>query len=502
MSPLTRRQLLTLGAAGAGATALGGTGLWWTTTGDSGYTGGGGGDLIQPQVLASRDRLLELDLTAAPTQIRVGGRDASLYAFNGSLPGPTLRVAPGDTIRVRMRNQLQDPTNLHVHGLHVSPEGNSDNPFVSIAPGESFDYAFDLPADHPAGTYWYHPHHHGNAADQVAAGLYGAIIVEDPEPIPVARERVMVVSDLTLDTSGNLPGATSMQQMMGREGDMVLVNGQLRPQITASPGERERWRIVNACPSRYLRLQMEGQQFRVFSRDLGRLPVPEETTEVVIAPGNRVELLIETTEGSSALITTPVNRGGMMGGMSGNRSDNGSGNDGAIELLTLEVSGDPAPTQEAVPGGPALRDLRGEPVAGRHTLDFAMGMGGAMGGGGTTMGGGGSAQNDSMAFTINDRKFDAERVDTSVRAGKVEEWTLVNSSPMDHPVHLHVWPMQIVQDGDRDLTEPRWQDVVNVPARSRVKVLIAFDDFPGKTVYHCHILDHEDQGMMGTVNAR
>uniref|UniRef100_UPI0035D9BC42 multicopper oxidase domain-containing protein n=1 Tax=Janibacter limosus TaxID=53458 RepID=UPI0035D9BC42 len=120
-----------------------------------------------------------------------------MQAFNGSLPGPTLRVAPGDTIRVAMTNGLEAPTNLHVHGLHVSPEGNGDNPFVSIAPGESFDYEFVLPADHPPGTYWYHPHRHGHVADRVAAGLYGAIIVEDPEPVPVTRERVMVVSDLT-----------------------------------------------------------------------------------------------------------------------------------------------------------------------------------------------------------------------------------------------------------------------------------------------------------------
>ena len=86
--------------------------------------------------------------------------------------------------------------------------------------------------------------------------------------------------------------------------------------------------------------------------------------------------------------------------------------------------------------------------------------------------------------------------------GTVEQWTLTNSSPMDHPVHLHVWPMQIIEDGDRELSEPRWQDVVNVPAFGNVEVLIAFDDFPGRTVYHCHILDHEDQGMMGTVEAR
>ena len=507
MSPLTRRQLLALGAAGAGATVVGGAGLWWTTTGGPGYTGGE--DLAEPDVLASRDRVLELELTAAPARIQVGGREASVQAFNGSLPGPTLRVAPGDTIRVAMTNEMEAPTNLHVHGLHVSPEGNGDNPFVSIAPGESFDYEFALPDDHPPGTYWYHPHRHGHVADQVAAGLYGAIVVEEPEPVPVTRERVMVVSDLTLDASGNLADVSPMQQMMGREGEVVLVNGQVRPQLTAAPGERERWRIINACPSRYLRLQLDGQQVRLLSRDLGRLPIPEEITEAVIAPGNRIELLVDTTAGSATLVAAPVNRGGMDAmmdeGMMGGTmmGDNEPGNDEPIELLALEVSGDPVETPTPVPEGPALRDLREEPITSRHTLDFAMGMAGAMGGGGAMMGGGGGEEDTTMmAFTINGQEFDPDRVDTLVAAGTVEEWTLVNSSPMDHPVHLHVWPMQVVQDGDRDLAEPRWQDVVNVPAFGEVKVLIAFEDFPGRTVYHCHILDHEDQGMMGTVEAR
>ncbi|MHA7277955.1 multicopper oxidase family protein [Arthrobacter sp. Hz1] len=494
MSPLTRRQLLALSAAGAGAAALGGAGLWWTTSNDPGYAGGE--ELVEPPVLASRDGVLELDLEAAPARVQVGGREASVLAFNGSLPGPTLRVAPGDTIRVAMTNGLQAPTNLHVHGLHVSPDGNGDNPFLSISPGESFDYEFVLPEDHPPGTYWYHPHRHGHVADQVAAGLYGVIVVEDPEVIPVTRERVMVVSDLSLGSSGNLAKVDQMQQMMGRESEAVLVNGQVRPRLDAAPGERERWRIVNACPSRYLRLQLEGQQVRLLSRDLGRLPTPEKTTDVVIAPGNRIELLVDTTEGSSTLVAAPVDRGGMdemMGGAM--MGGNGPGNGEAIELLTFEVSGDPVQTPEPVPAGPALRDLRGEPVTGRHTLDFAMGMAGSMGGGS-------HGEGTMMAFTINGREFDPARTDTPVAAGAVEEWTLTNSSPMDHPVHLHVWPMQIIEDGDRDVSEPRWQDVINVPAFEQVKVLIAFDDFSGRTVYHCHILDHEDQGMMGIVEAR
>ncbi|MGJ7439697.1 multicopper oxidase family protein [Aquipuribacter sp. MA13-6] len=492
MSPLTRRRLLVLGASGAGAVVIGGTGLWWTTTDRRRHDDGA--TLAEPQVLTSGDRLLELQLTAAPARLQVGGREASVLAFNGTLPGPTLRVAPGDTIRVAFTNDLRAPTNLHVHGLHVSPEGNGDNPFLSIAPGASFDYEFTLPEDHPPGTYWYHPHHHGHVADQVAGGLYGAIVVADPDPLPVTRERVLVVSDLGLDASGNLAEVDRMQRMLGREGEIVLVNGQIRPRLDAAPGERERWRVVNACTSRYLRLQLDGQQVHLLSRDLGRLPVPEVAREVVMAPGNRVELLVETTEGSSTLVAAPVDRGDM-GAMTG-----GGRPGDPVELLTLTVSGERVEALEPMPEGPALRDLRAEPDIAARTLTFAMGMAGAMGGG--AMMGGDRPQDRSMtAFTIDGRAFDPDRVDTSVPVGTVEEWTLVNTSPMDHPVHLHVWPMQVVHDGTRVVPEPRWQDVVNVPARTEVTVLVAFDDIPGRTVYHCHVLDHEDQGMMGTVEA-
>ena len=333
-------------------------------------------------------------------------------------------------------------------------------------------------------------------ADQLAAGLYGAIVVEDPDPVPVARDRVLVVSDITLDDSGNLAEVSPPQRMMGREGETVLVNGQVRPQATAAPGERELWRVVNACPSRYLRLTLDGQTVRLLGRDIGRLPEPVELTEMTLAPGNRVELLVDTREGASTLTAAPVDRGSMDGMMGGAMPGYGPGTDEPIELLTLEVTGDRAADAGPVPPGPVLRDLREEPVAARRTLDFAMGMG--MGG----MMGGMRGPGQMMSFTIDGRPFDAERTDQRVRVGTVEEWTLTNSSPMDHPMHLHVWPMQVVTEAGREVAAPRWLDVVNVPAFGEVTVRVAFDDFAGRTVYHCHILDHEDLGMMGTLEAR
>ena len=162
---------------------------------------------------------LQVRLEAAQGSVRVAGRAATALAYNGGLPGPPLHLQPGDRLRVQLANRLDAPTNLHVHCLHVSPEGNGDNAFVTLGPGETFDYDYQLPDDHPPGVYWYHPHLHGMVAEQVFGGLCGAIIVADTQELPVTRERVLVISDITFDGDGRIPPASSTARMMGREGD-------------------------------------------------------------------------------------------------------------------------------------------------------------------------------------------------------------------------------------------------------------------------------------------
>lgn len=484
MEPLTRRQALILAGAGTASLVVGGAGLLWST--DSGSNSAAGQMLAEPRVMRSVNGALQVKLSAAEGQARVAGRQATVMTYNGGLPGPTLIVRPGDRLAVSLKNGLSKVTNLHVHGLHVSPEGNSDNVFVSVEPGKSFDYEYQLPDNHPPGVYWYHPHHHGMVAEQIFGGLYGMIIVEDPTPISVGRERVLVISDITLDSSGKIPAAAAMDRMLGREGDLVLVNGQVAPTLRLAPGERERWRIVNACVARYLKLQLDGQHLQLLGMDSGRSVNPQEVTEVVLTPGNRADLLVTGVAGTSALRTLPVDRGDAMGMMgTGARSSSDS-----VDLATVEVKGTTVAKRSPVPAQPPQRDLRTETVAATRQLTFAMGMGG------TSMSDGG------MSFTIDGQPFDPARIDSAVQVGSVEEWTLVNTSTMDHPIHLHVWPMQIIDDQGGAIDDPVWRDVVNVPARSRVQVRIAFDDFPGKTVYHCHILAHEDAGMMGVVEAK
>jgi FtsP/CotA-like multicopper oxidase with cupredoxin domain len=491
VEPISRRGALTLGGLGLAGTVVGGAGLLWTSSSADTAQPQPGKELAEPSELRSANGRLQLRLDAALGTVQVGGRSASALSFNGGIPGPTLRLKAGDGLGVTLHNGLDDPTNLHVHGLHVSPQGNGDNPFAMIEPGESFDYEYQLPADHPPGLYWYHPHHHGFVADQIFGGLYGAIIVEDPEPIDAARERVLVISDITLDGLGRIPAVSPMEQMLGREGQLVLVNGQVNPRLGARPAERERWRIVNACVSRYLRLRLDGQRMQLLGIDSGRFRAPETVDEIVLAPGNRADLLVTMVDGTAVLETLPYDRGGPGGMMGGGERPRSGTPTGRVSLATLTVAGEEVAAAPAVPAQPAPRDLRGRAVTARRELTFAMGMGGMMGGGGSM-----------MSFTINGLEFDGDRVDTTVEAGSVEEWTLRNTSPMDHPVHLHVWPMQIVESDGRAPDTAIWQDVVNVPARGQVRVRIAFDDFAGRSVYHCHILDHEDNGMMGVIEAR
>ncbi|WP_401000656.1 multicopper oxidase family protein [Agromyces sp. GXQ0307] len=493
----SRRALLIGGASAVGAIALGAGGLaWWTSTRlDGGGTGASdppgdapdaadgtvGETFREPEARTSSDGRLDVELAAGLTTVTVDGRQVRVLGFEGGMPGPTLRVRPGDRMSVRYRNDLGATTNLHTHGLEVSPEGDSDNVFVMIPAGGTFDYSYELGDDHPPGVFWYHPHHHGTTADQLFAGLYGAIIVEDAEPIDVARERVLVIADIAFDANGDVAAPTRVDRMLGREGDLVLVNGQLLPTMVAARGERERWRIVNACTSRYLRLRLDGQRMQLLGIDAGRFREAREVDEIVLLPGNRADVLVEATAGEAVLQTLPFDRGSM--GMMGAPRSATTGAD----LARFVVSGDGAASAAPLPApSAALRDLRDEEVTGRRTLTLAMGgMGGGMGQG--------------MGFTIDGRTFAEGRTDIEQPAGTIEEWTIENTSTMDHPFHLHVWPMQLVEVDGRPVDGVDRRDVVPVPAGGRVVVRIAFEGITGRTVYHCHILDHEDLGMMGAI---
>ena len=463
---MTRRSLLSLAAAAS-------TGLI----------------LRRPsQAFQAAPRIIQADLEAKANWIPVAGRQTYRYCYNSQVPGPLVEARPGDTIRIGFTNSLSEETNLHFHGLHVPPTGAADNSFVMVAPGEQFEYELPLPADHPGGTFWIHPHMHGSVARQVWRGLAAPVIVraalDDIPEIKAASEVLLVLQDVTIGSDGAPTEPGLMEQMAGREGSIITASGAVNPTI---PIQRDGWvrlRLINASCSRFYRLQIEQHQMYQIASDGGALTAPVGLDELLLVPGQRAELMVQGSRppGDYRLLNLAYNRGttGMGMGMMGGGMGTSSG--AASTIATLSYSG-----QSDHPTSLPQKLLLVTPLTSPSRLrSFTLGQ--SMGRG--MMSGG-------MGFGINSRTFDPSRVDTSVRLGDVEDWEFLNPMAMDHPMHIHTNPFQVVlSDGS---AEPVWRDVVLVRAGQRVRVRMAFQDFIGKLMYHCHILDHEDLGMMGVL---
>jgi FtsP/CotA-like multicopper oxidase with cupredoxin domain len=420
--------------------------------------------------------LLDVELNARQQWKTIGGREGYLFTFNGLVPGPLLQAKPGNHVRIRFRNDLPEATNLHYHGLHIPPGGNADNIFLHVPAGEEMLYEFDLPTDHPGATFWYHPHVHGTVARQVSRGLAGVFIVrgeldEIPE-IAAAPEFIMVLQDFALSADGLPTEPNVMERLTGREGGLVTVSGLLQPSI---PIQRKGWvrlRILNTSSSRYYRLRLDEHPFQVIASDGGPLPSPESIDEILLVPGERVDVMIrgDRPEGVYRFFSLPYDRGSGMGAGMGMGPPSQS-----VLLATLNYQGQASSSWD-LPATLLNVERLPEP-SGHRTFQLGMGMG--------------------MTLTINGRSFAASRIDTLAHLDTVEDWHILNLTTMDHPMHIHTNAFQITSsDG---LPARAWKDVVNVPANGSVQLRIRFRDFAGTTVYHCHILDHEDLGMMGTL---
>ena len=461
-----------------------------------------GSVLVPGSVISSQEGLLSFDLEASVQPISLGGRKANLLTFNGQLPGPRLEAKPGDTVQIRFTNRLNQPTHLHYHGLHITPQGNADNIFLSVPPGEQSTYEFTLPADHPAGTFWYHPHHHGHVAEQLFGGLAGLFVVrgeldEIPE-IKAAQEAFMVLQDFDINRAGDIAAPDPMANMRGREGPIVTVNGQVNPGLAIPQGGLLRLRLLNASPARFYRLQLERHSFQLIATDGGAIAAPVELSELLLAPGERAEVLVQGNRepGQYRLLNLPYDRGGMMmgggmgmggGGMGGMTHSMGGemGQTAAqtaqpLALLTYEGTVSPLPLPQQL----IAVDVLPAPTMTRR-IELSMAMGSGM----------------SMAFLFNGKTFDGQRIDVTPKLDTVEEWELVNVDPdrMDHPFHLHINPFQVISRNGQPEPYRAWKDTVLVKGGETVRIRIPFRTFTGKTVYHCHILDHEDLGMMGIV---
>jgi bilirubin oxidase len=441
-------------------------------------------DLARLSNTSSTPGVFEATLVAQrATKSMLSGTTTEFWSYNNDVPGPLIDVFEGDTVRIRLDNRLSQETTVHWHGLPVPP-AQDGNPMDPIAPGASRTYEFTLPVG-SAGTYWYHPHPHEMTAEQVFRGMAGLLIVRSrTDPIPTAiEEKLLVISDLRLAADGTIPPNTPMDWQTGREGNYVLVNGQYQPVLTIKPGQSQRWRVLNATNARYLRLALTGHTLTLIGTDGGLLgsPVPG-LDEILLAPAERVEVIVTANLSSAAsavLRSLPYDRGGM--GMMGSAST-------TIPLLTLNYTS-AATAAIALPGAlNSIADLGVPTTTKRLVFSSGMGMGG--------MGGG------MMSFLIDGKSFDPSRVDLTSRVTEIEQWTIENRSSMDHPFHLHGTQFQVVSRtrGGVTVAEPflAWRDTVNVAALETVVFKVVQRQL-GRRMYHCHILEHESQGMMGVL---
>jgi suppressor of ftsI len=457
-SRLTRRQLAgaslgVMGAAAIGgglAASLGPTGR--IVRAEEAAAGPGPNPWQEPPVILSENGVLQATLDARP----VAGATHGLMAYNGTIPGPTLRVRPGDTMKVRLQNNLGgDMSNLHVHGMHVSPEGNSDNIFVMLQNGESFDYEYVLPENHPAGVYWYHPHHHGDAQQQVGGGLAGLIIVDGGvDELPGIREtpeRVFAIQALQQST-----GAAS-----------CMVNGVVNPLVAMRPGQTQHWYIANVSANAYIDLALDGHQMTVIGLDGNPLTKAIAADSWLLAPAERIQVLVQATEtGTFALKSRAWGELGQA--------------QPEMTVATVEVAGAsmvPQPLPVALLDLPDFADVD---IAQQRIVTFQENVG-------------------DLPFAIDGVAFDANVVNTTVKLGAIEEWVLRNTSGDWHPFHIHVNDFQVMNVNGTPVSYVNRKDTVSIPAHGSVTIRIDFADFAGKFVYHCHILSHEDFGMMSII---
>jgi len=453
-------------------------------------------------------------------------------AYNGQVPGPRLEAKPGDTVRIRFTNNLPDPTNIHYHGLNISHSGNADNVFLSVEPGETFAYEFTIPKDHPAGTFWYHPHRHGFVADQVFAGLSGFFVVrgdlDDIPAIKAASEAFVALKDFQLDEEGNIATADRMAVMMGREGSLVTANAQINPNLSIPTNGLLRLRLLNASISRFYRLQLEGHSMSLIATDGGALSEPVGIEELMLVPGERAEVLIRgnQTGGSYRLLNLPYSRGGMgmmhgggmNGGMGGTNRSQGHSQGDAMEGMHMESAG------TETTGRPATETLALATLVYDGEADDSEADNGDESSPTTALPSRlisvvplPAAQNTrrielsmrmsflrGMAFTLNDKTFDENRVDIQVPLNTVEEWEIANvdTDMMDHPFHLHAASFQVISRNDQLEPYLAWKDTVLVRGGETLRIRMRFKDFAGKSVYHCHVLDHEELGMMGVIDVQ
>ena len=452
-----------------------------------GGDGGGDGPIVEtfrnPPEVKSVNGELRTVFTVGTSTFQVEDRTVTSAVYNGAYIPPVLRLRPGDTLFLDLDNRITEQTNLHYHGLNVSPRINadgtvSDNIFVMVDPGARLNYRVAIPANHNPGLYWYHTHRHELAERQVMGGLSGGLVIDgilDPFPqLQGITERIMLLKDIQITPEGTVPDDIDPSAP-----SMRTVNGLGNPTIVIKPGETQFLRIANIGADIYYQLKLDGHKFYELARDGNRRSQLLELDELLLPPASRSEVLIQGARHGRYAFRAQA-------------FDTGPAGDsyGEATLATVVSQGEAQTPLSLALVMPVVEDYRQLPVARRRTITFDE-----------------SADGNTFYIDSGDgpKQFDANRVDSSIAVGTVEEWTVLNATQELHVFHIHQTDFQVTEVNGVPQPFVGHQDNVNVAYAptptsppGQVKILIDFRNpiIVGKFVYHCHILEHEDGGMM------
>ena len=437
----------------------------------------------------------------------------SAFSFAGQEIPPVIRTSPGQDIRLTYQNQMStdsteqcidrpcpNMTNLHFHGLHVSPNAPQDDVLTMMAmPGQSLTYRVEIPLDQPPGLYWYHTHPHGESYQQSLDGMSGAIVIDGMEryvpEVRNLRERILILRDKVVDKNdaagANLRHGVDVSERgcptsAGIPERIFTINGVLRPAIDIAPGERQFWRIVNASPDLYADLTIDAETFEVVALDGMPLAFhdPKRRTKsvnhVFLPPAGRVEAIVAGPPiGTHASLRTLC-------------IDTGPDGDPNPAMTLADLVVRPHTGARNAPSSPHEYTAVYKPVSQAQVAsienaspDFTV-----------------TFTEDKHGFYINGKKFGmADTPMITVPTGAYHHWRVVNATNELHPFHIHqVHFLFYSQNNDR-VAQPEWLDTVNVPVNGSVDLMMDFTDpmIKGESVFHCHLLSHEDKGMMAKI---
>lgn len=412
-------------------------------------------------------RIFDLEAREGRTRFVPQG-DTPTLGYDGAYLGPTLVAARGERVRVRVHNALDVSTTVHWHGMHL-PAAMDGGPHSPIPAGASWTPEWTV--DQPAASLWYHPHLHGRTREQVDAGLAGMFLVTDDEeaalPLPRAYgvdDVPIIVQDRSFGADGGFTGGPGMQ-FDGTLGDTILVNGSVTPHFAVST-ERVRLRLLNASSARMYDFAFDdGREFSLIGTDGGLLAAPVTTTDVPLSPGERAEIVVTLSPGEAAVLQSQAPDPALHAGAA------------AFDVLQLRAAASLSPSPE-LPGAlvpvPAADDAD---AAARR--EFVM-----------------------SGHDINERQMDLGRVDFVAAVDTTEVWTVRNENPLPHSFHVHDTQFRVltVDGGPPPPRLSGWKDTIALEWDREYRLLVTFEDYADPTtpyMYHCHLLWHEDQGMMG-----